>query len=177
MINIFGGIYSTGFSDAADIEGGEIAVENSEDAAGNDIVNSATINIHGGTFIGAIFDPDFCAQGNGIINIFGTDFAINGVPVDFGPIVATTGQLTGILEDESKLDNDFERFDNAEIILIEAVGLLGDVNCDGIVSLLDVGPFVELITNGDFSAKADINEDGAVDLLDVGPFVTLLTGG
>ena len=56
-------------------------------------------------------------------------------------------------------------------------GLVGDVNCDGQVSLLDVGPFVELITNSEFLDKADINQDGSVDLLDVGPFVDLLTGG
>ena len=54
--------------------------------------------------------------------------------------------------------------------------LLGDVNCDGSVDLLDVAPFVDLISTGQFDAKADINEDMAVDLLDVGPFVTLLGG-
>ena len=57
-----------------------------------------------------------------------------------------------------------------------AGGLLGDINCDGSVDLLDVGPFVDLLTNGGFSAKADINGDGQVDLLDVGPFVDLLAG-
>ncbi len=56
-------------------------------------------------------------------------------------------------------------------------GIVGDVNCDGFVDLLDVGPFVDLLTNGGFSVKADINLDGTVDLLDVGPFVDLLTGG
>ena len=55
-------------------------------------------------------------------------------------------------------------------------GLLGDVNCDGAVNLLDVGPFVELISESLFDAKADINEDGVVNLLDVGPFVALLSG-
>lgn len=55
--------------------------------------------------------------------------------------------------------------------------LLGDVNCDGVVDLLDVQPFVDLITSGDFSVKADINQDGAVDLLDVAPFVELLVAG
>ena len=55
--------------------------------------------------------------------------------------------------------------------------LLGDVNCDGAVDLLDVGPFVDLLTTGGFSDKADVNEDGAVDLLDVGPFVDLISGG
>ena len=55
--------------------------------------------------------------------------------------------------------------------------ILGDVNCDGAVNLLDVQPFVDLLSNGEFSNKADINEDGAVNLLDVGPFVMILSGG
>ena len=49
--------------------------------------------------------------------------------------------------------------------------LLGDVNCDGAVNLVDVAPFVEAILIGEFSTKADINLDGIVNLLDVGPFV------
>ena len=55
--------------------------------------------------------------------------------------------------------------------------LLGDVNQDGAVDLLDVGPFVDLLISGEFQAEADTNQDGAVDLLDVGPFVDILTGG
>lgn len=55
--------------------------------------------------------------------------------------------------------------------------LVGDVNCDGEIDLLDVAPFVDLVTAGEFSAKADVNLDGTVDLLDVAPFVALLTGG
>lgn len=56
------------------------------------------------------------------------------------------------------------------------VELLGDVNCDGEINLLDVGPFVDLIPTGTFLDKADINRDGVVNLLDVAPFVDLLTG-
>ena len=55
--------------------------------------------------------------------------------------------------------------------------LVGDINCDGVVDLLDVGPFVDLLTTNEFSDKADINGDAIVDLLDVGPFVDLLSGG
>ena len=54
--------------------------------------------------------------------------------------------------------------------------LIGDVNLDGAVDLLDVAPFVDLIATGTFQSEADINQDGFVDLLDVEPFVTLLTG-
>ena len=59
----------------------------------------------------------------------------------------------------------------------EGGGLVGDVNCDGDIDLLDVEPFVALLTANEFDAKADINGDGTVDSLDVGPFVDLLTGG
>lgn len=54
--------------------------------------------------------------------------------------------------------------------------LLGDVNCDGLVNLLDVDPFITLINRGGFSTKADMNEDGAVNLLDVVPFIDALGG-
>ena len=54
--------------------------------------------------------------------------------------------------------------------------LLGDVNLDGVVNLLDVQPFVILVAGGGFQAEADINQDGFVDLLDVQPFVEILTG-
>ncbi|MEM9411792.1 MAG: dockerin type I domain-containing protein [Planctomycetota bacterium] len=54
--------------------------------------------------------------------------------------------------------------------------LLGDVNGDGVISLLDVGPFVALITDNTFQVEADVNMDGVVNLLDVQPFVELLTG-
>ena len=54
--------------------------------------------------------------------------------------------------------------------------LLGDVNQDGVVNLLDVSLFVDLLSSGRFQAEADINMDGAVDLLDVALFVDLLSG-
>lgn len=57
------------------------------------------------------------------------------------------------------------------------VVLIGDVNCDGAINLLDIQPFVDSITNGFTDVKADINMDGSVDLLDVAGFVELLSGG
>ena len=53
---------------------------------------------------------------------------------------------------------------------------LGDVNCDAKVDLLDVAPFVELLTNGLFSHKADLNQDGVLDALDIAPFIDRLIG-
>ena len=52
----------------------------------------------------------------------------------------------------------------------------GDVNCDGQVNLLDVDPFIELLTNGGYKLQADLNNDGVVNLLDVQGFIDALTG-
>ena len=52
--------------------------------------------------------------------------------------------------------------------------LVGDINCDGTIDLLDVQPFVDLLSNGGFSEKADLNGDGAVTLEDVDPFIEAL---
>ena len=53
----------------------------------------------------------------------------------------------------------------------------GDVNGDGVVNLLDIEPFVDLINGGRFQVEADVNGDGVVNLLDVEPFIELLSGG
>lgn len=55
--------------------------------------------------------------------------------------------------------------------------LLGDVNLDGVVNLLDVAPFVDRIATGTYQAEADVNQDGSVNLLDVDPFIDVLAGG
>ena len=51
--------------------------------------------------------------------------------------------------------------------------LLGDINLDRALNLLDVDPFISLLDNGEFQAEADINQDGSVNLLDVMLFVDL----
>ena len=69
-------------------------------------------------------------------------------------------------------------FDQGQIVLSEFQPgnfVLGDVNRDGVVNLLDVAPFVDAIVEGAYVAEADMNGDGAVNLLDVEPFVSLLT--
>lgn len=65
-------------------------------------------------------------------------------------------------------------------------GIIGDMNCDGLVSVSDIGGFVLALTNpAQYQANfptcdanlADINEDTFVSVSDIGPFVLLLTGG
>jgi autotransporter-associated beta strand protein len=71
----------------------------------------------------------------------------------------------------------FDLFESFGIVtIIESEPIVGDVNQDGVVNLLDVAPFVELLAIGNFQAEADINDDSAVNLLDVEPFIALLAG-
>jgi hypothetical protein len=42
---------------------------------------------------------------------------------------------------------------------------------------LDIAPFIQLLSSGDFLEQADCNIDGAVDFLDIAPFIGFLTGG
>ena len=56
-------------------------------------------------------------------------------------------------------------------IIVEGDLLLGDLNGDGVVTLLDVAIFVDLLATSTFQLEADINQDGAVNLLDVQPFI------
>ncbi|MGE3180889.1 MAG: hypothetical protein AB7N71_04605, partial [Phycisphaerae bacterium] len=63
--------------------------------------------------------------------------------------------------------------------------LTGDMNCDGAISVSDIGPFVLAITNaaayeieypGCVLLQADANGDGAVTVSDIGDFVALVIG-
>lgn len=63
-------------------------------------------------------------------------------------------------------------------------GLLGDMNCDGTVTVSDIGGFVLALTDPTGYAmqfpdcdinNADVNEDGSISVSDIGPFVALLT--
>ena len=53
--------------------------------------------------------------------------------------------------------------------------ILGDLNLDGNVDLLDVGPFVDVLTTGQYNCAADFFPDGSIDLVDVTFFVNLLS--
>ena len=69
--------------------------------------------------------------------------------------------------------------DGVHIQLIECPEdevLLGDVNMDGLVNLLDVQPFINLISTSEYQEEADLNGDGAVNLLDVQLFIEALGG-
>ena len=74
----------------------------------------------------------------------------------------------------------------AEALLWRPVNTIpGDTNCDGTVSVGDIGGLVLALTNPNAYAdafpqcdiaSADVNGDGSVTVSDIGPFVALLTG-
>ena len=136
--------------------------------------------------------PDWFGPFNGQPNIgifegaFGTDFAFAD-PLGENTLLLTEAIID--LRDFSGMQVDSIAFENGSnpnggvaIYAANLVGgepdcLLGDLNGDGFVTLLDVQPFVDAISTGVFSCAGDVNQDGVVDLLDVQPFVNILTGG
>lgn len=60
--------------------------------------------------------------------------------------------------------------------LYDANLILGDVNIDGGINLLDVAPFVHLFVNGLYSRFADFDEDGDINKADIAPFIAAIIG-
>lgn len=53
---------------------------------------------------------------------------------------------------------------------------LGDVNRDGRVNLLDIGPFIAVLSSGGFQEEADTDPNGIINLADINPFIAILNG-
>lgn len=98
------------------------------------------------------------------------EFAIRGFKGDYQ--VTVTHEGTDYLEIAS-----FDDDSGQVVVVVPATGILGDVNMDGTVDLLDVNPFVEILGDNEYQFEADVNQDGVVNLLDIDPFVSLLSGG
>ena len=52
--------------------------------------------------------------------------------------------------------------------------IIGDVNQDGSVNILDVVMTVNIVLSGEYDDLADLNNDGAVDVLDIVQLVNLI---
>ena len=125
-----------------------------------------------------IFDPFNLAGGSATFNL--ADFGP--INVDFtGVQLNVSGQdLTVSADLNLALDANGNAVSVNASILTNGVlptVLLGDVNLDGTVNLLDVQPFIDLLASGGFQLEADMNQDGSFDLLDVQLFVDALAGG
>jgi len=150
-----------------------------------DIV-SGLVNIRGGNVASVrVFD-------GGAVNIFGTDFFLDNTLVndlEIGETRVITQRnisLAANLEDGNVfafvlnpvivgLQPDAATFASTVMITRVADFIIGDLNGDGAINLLDVGPFVDAVSGNAPNDAADINQDGEVNLLDVAPFIDLLT--
>ena len=133
----------------------------------------------------------FAVNGNAVIGGQLIVTALDGYQPEVGfvfPIVTVNGERTGQFEglDEGdvvakigevnlQITYDFLGDGSVALQAVDSQVLLGDVNLDGAVNLLDVAPFVELVSNNVFQSEADINQDGFINLLDVAPFVSILS--
>lgn len=70
----------------------------------------------------------------------------------------------------------FFLFNIDDLVMSKTNVLLGDVNLDGVVNLLDIALFVDRLNTGTFQIEADTNQDGNVNLLDVESFIDLISG-
>ena len=90
----------------------------------------------------------------------------------------TSDDLSGTTASLTTIGGGFFLFNIDDIVVVYGVQpLLGDVNLDGTVNLLDVDFFIDRLATGEFQAEADCNEDGEVNLLDIDPFIAILGGG
>ena len=65
---------------------------------------------------------------------------------------------------------------SSDVVLSNYEGiLLGDLNGDGVVDLLDIPLFQEALVSFDYIVAADMNEDGFVNLSDIAGFIEALT--
>ena len=53
--------------------------------------------------------------------------------------------------------------------------LLSNVNRDEVLNLLEIAPFISLLSGDGFRTEADINADRSVTFLDIAPFITILS--
>lgn len=114
-----------------------------------------------------VFVTDNSTATDGLMGIYVFRLGSNGSLTQLGPIVSTGGIAP------------------RSIASWKPPGLPGDMNCDGIVSISDIGPFVLALTDpAAYAAQfpdcdinnADLNGDQLVSVGDIGLFVALLTG-
>tara|TARA_Y100000996_G_scaffold253240_1_gene199192 strand:+ start:476 stop:3772 length:3297 start_codon:yes stop_codon:yes gene_type:complete len=60
--------------------------------------------------------------------------------------------------------------------MLEDETVLGDINGDGLISVLDVVQVVNMVLGSEYNVNADVNSDGATDVLDVIIVVNMILG-
>ena len=142
-----------------------------EFAAYADQTGLAEVSFDGGATYQTLLELDSTVIGDSVVV---ANLGVFTAGVDFDAVASNFMKLRfGYIE----ADNDWWfAIDNILIEADPADCIAGDVNQDGVITLLDVAPFVDVLSSGQFQCEADTNLDGVISLLDVAPFVQLLVG-
>lgn len=150
---------------------------------GNKNVNPLFVDANGAdNVVGTPDDNLALSAGTGCIDAANNSFSNLGITLDFAgnprfvddPGTPNTGQA------DARPVSDMGAYE------YQPPALDGDMNCDGAVTVSDIGGFVLALTNPSAYAiqfptcsinNADVNDDSAITVSDIGPFVALLTGG
>lgn len=98
-------------------------------------------------------------------------FRFSGAATDFAQSQIDNLAISGTFLDQN---NGFALID--PVAVPASTVLLGDVNLDGMVTFLDISPFIGILSSNSFQAEADIDQNGFVDFLDISPFIQILAG-
>lgn len=191
---VIGALFLVGFGAEVNFSGGSaISLVGGPDSELNisggtvaQVITNAVADISGGA-IGSLI-----GGGMSSVNIQGTGFLIDGTPVSGlqpGQSFTITDRdvtLSGVLADGEPFSFDLNSaptlvgssFDPAGTLAVtlDVPVLLGDCNLDGMVSFLDINPFIMILAGNMFLAQADCNQDGVVSFLDIQPFIQILAG-
>ena len=136
------------------------AIISVSEVSGGQEIRTSTFN-----GLGAGEGTQFDGSGSAFIGFRSAAGNVGWFKIDFvqsGPIIYSQGQYGSMGE---------------TVFASGKPALIGDVNCDDKIDLLDIEPFVDLLNSGDYRLKADVNRDGVVDLRDVQPLANLILAG
>ncbi len=122
----------------------------------------------------------------------GSSFTVNGITLTTTGNVPRTGfqenqnyvffddvlvSAAGTLRvDISANGSNFSDVNGFQLDLSSGDFLLGDVNLDGMVTFLDIAPFIAVLSSAGFQFQADCDQNGVVNFLDIAPFIAILSG-
>ena len=108
--------------------------------------------------------------------------ADNGTPINsVAAVMGIEGAGVGSSTGHIVFDDFVFEVDDAHVVVVgnghAVVDVLkGDLNLDGMVTFLDINPFIGVLSANEFQAEADCNCDGLVSFLDINPFIQILAG-
>ena len=169
-----GGIIEPGFAtgifsaDSVDFESGSVLSIDIASLTDFDqlLLNQALIIDPGATLNINVLD--------GFVPTVGDEFNI----LDFGSSSGVFGTVS-TSSPGSEIEWDLSRLQSEGVISVLSDGtsvLLGDCNRDGVVSFLDISPFIAILSAGGYLDEANVNQDDVVSFSDIAPFISILSG-